>query len=136
MTEQRDREPGSLARAVLAPSDCSMCFGTGEFKRFGERRVDVDECPSCGGSGKEPVPSKLELARALQEAQERSEELEQLMRWMAQTVHQGCHMDKPGTFEECPRSVCRAATDALAEPGLAREPSSPSEAGTSREGER
>jgi hypothetical protein len=34
-------------------------------------------------------------------------------RWTAQTIHQAHHTDQPGTFEECPKSTCQAATSLL-----------------------
>lgn len=37
-----------------------------------------------------------------------------LIRWIAQTVHQGYHADLSGTFSECPKSICAAARDHLA----------------------
>lgn len=42
------------------------------------------------------------------------EELLEAIRWMAQTVHQGNHTNYPGTFRECPKSVCDAAKLAIA----------------------
>ena len=35
----------------------------------------------------------------------------ELLRSLAQMVHQGYHGDQPGTFEDCPRTVCRAVVD-------------------------
>lgn len=32
-----------------------------------------------------------------------------MIRWMAQTVHQGYHQDQPGTWETCPRDICASA---------------------------
>lgn len=45
------------------------------------------------------------------------EELIETIRWMAQTVHQGNHVEQPGTFRECPKSVCDAAKQAIAKAG-------------------
>lgn len=35
--------------------------------------------------------------------------LEETIRWMAQTVHQGNHQEFHGDYLECPRSVCDVA---------------------------
>jgi len=46
-----------------------------------------------------------------------------VLRWIAQTVHQGYHTDTPGTWRECPRSVRAAVRDAVgANYGLPEEP--------------
>lgn len=41
------------------------------------------------------------------------EKLREGIRWMAQTVHQVHHQDQPGTFKECPKSICKHATELL-----------------------
>ena len=36
-----------------------------------------------------------------------------LLKWLAQTVHQGYHDEQKGTYETCPKSVCCAVKDFL-----------------------
>ncbi len=40
-------------------------------------------------------------------------DLLEIVRWVAQTVHQAHHLDQPGTFHECPKNTCKAAHDAI-----------------------
>ena len=41
------------------------------------------------------------------------DETRDLLHWLAQTIHQAYHQEQPGTFETCPKSVCRAVDDFL-----------------------
>ena len=41
------------------------------------------------------------------------DETRDLLHWLAQTVHQAYHQEQPGTFETCPKSICRAVDDFL-----------------------
>lgn len=36
------------------------------------------------------------------------ESAREMLRWVAQTVHQGYHTDHPGTWEECPKNICES----------------------------
>ena len=40
-------------------------------------------------------------------------ETHDMLKWLAQTVHQGYHVDQKGTYETCPKSVCCAVKDFL-----------------------
>lgn len=37
----------------------------------------------------------------------------EMIRWMAQTVHQAYHQEQSGTFESCPKDICSSAKRAL-----------------------
>lgn len=44
----------------------------------------------------------------MRETTSREEELLELLRWIAQTVHQGYHTESGGTFMECKKSICES----------------------------
>jgi hypothetical protein len=41
------------------------------------------------------------------------DQLIDLVRWMAQTVHNAHHEEHGGTFLDCPKNTCKAAADAV-----------------------
>ena len=56
-----------------------------------------------------------EKANLIVRAVNSHEALLETIRWMAQTLHQAYHVDHPGTFRECKKNVCDAATQAIAQ---------------------
>lgn len=40
------------------------------------------------------------------------------LEWIAQTIHQGNHVDQNGTFATCPKSVCKFIVLLLIEAGI------------------
>ena len=50
--------------------------------------------------------TQLNRVRIRERLRTTSHEAMQHIKWMAQTVHQAYHQDKPGTWEDCPRAIC------------------------------
>lgn len=57
----------------------------------------------------------IELAQVglVKDTMARMREMENHIRWAAQTIHQAHHMDHSATWQDCPKNTCDSARQAL-----------------------